>query len=81
MGENKSFVVQAEEEMEVFPEVFRKYYFQDIIMLSGTIILLTYFLIQKKDVQRNVQEGYHSVLSFRFVSLVNEVPHCLDINP
>lgn len=30
---NTSFMVQAEEEMNVFLDVFRKYYFQDIIML------------------------------------------------
>lgn len=78
MGENTSFMVQAEEEITIFPEVFREYYFQDIIMPSGTIILLTYFLIQRKEVQINVQEVYYSVVSSRFVSLVNQAPHCMD---
>lgn len=78
MGENTSFMVQGEEEIKIFPEVFREYYFQDIIMSSGTIILLICFLIQRKEVQINVQEVYHSVVSSRFVSLVNQVPHCME---
>lgn len=31
----------------------------------------------EKAVQINVQEGYHTVLGARFVSLVNQVPYCL----
>lgn len=49
-GENTSFMVQDEKEMKVFSE--------NIIsrMSLRTIIVLTYFLIQRKDVQINVQE-------------------------
>lgn len=63
-------MVQAKEEMEVFPEVCSKY-FQDIIMPSG----IMHFLIQGKEAQINVQEDCGLVLSSRFVSLVNQVPH------
>lgn len=53
MGENASFMVQAKEEMKVFPEVCSRY-LQDIIMPSGTM----QFPIQRKEVQINVQEDY-----------------------
>lgn len=70
VGENESFMVQAKEETKVFPEVCRRY-FQDIRMPSG----IMHFLIQRKEAQINVQEGYGLVVSSRFVSLVNWVPH------
>lgn len=54
VGGNTSFMVQAEEKMKASPEVFRKYYFWDIIMPSGTIILLAHFPVQRKQVQINV---------------------------
>jgi len=69
VGGNTSLMVQAGEEIKVFLEVFRKYNFQDIIMLS-VIILLTYFLILRKEIQTNVQKVFHSVVSSGFISLL-----------
>lgn len=70
MGKNAFFMVQAKEEIKVFPEVCRKY-FQDVIVPFG----IMHFLIQGKEAQINVQEACGLVFSSRFVSLVNQVPH------
>lgn len=63
-----SFMVQDEEEMKVFPEVFRKYYFQDIIMNHYPSYI---FSNSEKGSTAKCARSYHSVVSSRFVSLVN----------
>lgn len=62
MGENASFMVQAKKEMKVFPRSLQEIFPEHYNAMW-----------HNEEAQRNVQEGL--VVSSRFVSLVNQVPH------
>lgn len=73
------FVVQPEKKIKVLSGFRKKYfcYYSGILLCHLELLSILCASNSEKAVQINVQEGYHTVLGARFVSLVNQVPYCL----